>query len=102
MKACPRKVFMMDEDDKVRVDPERVEDCILCNACLEVCEPRRATSDDGDDGPPKAVSVRGDDTAFIFKFETDGALSAKDVLEKSLDIIGDGYSDLAEKIAELK
>ncbi len=101
VKACPRKVFMMDEDDKVRVDPERVEDCILCNACLEVCEPRRATSDDGDDGPPKAVSVRGDDTAFIFKFETDGSLTPSGAIAEACKRLEVEFNDFRDALGDL-
>jgi DNA-directed RNA polymerase subunit D len=101
VKACPRKVFMMDDDDKVRVDPEREEDCILCMACIEVCEPARDSSEGGE-GERSAVSVKDDENSFIFRFETDGSLSASDALLEACKRLEVRYAEFRDAMGELE
>jgi len=45
-----------------------------------------------------AIKVSGDDTKFIFKFETDGSLKAKDALIESARILEEKYKDFLESL----
>lgn len=69
--ACPKGVFVK-KDGKVRVKDSSA--CSLCMRCVEVCE-------------QGAISVKGDETAFRFKVESVCGLTAKEILERALDII---------------
>ena len=63
-------------------------DCSLCRSCME------------DAGEGK-VTVEGDDTNFFFKFETDGSLSAKQVLDKAAEILSQEAKAFADDVAAL-
>lgn len=45
------------------------------------------------------IRVRGDDTRFIFKFETDGSMTPYAALAKAVDIIGDKFDVLGKLVA---
>ncbi len=77
LEACPKSVFA-EKSGKVSVVHE--EQCSLCMRCVDVC----AT---------EAVSVKGDETSFIFTVESVSGLSAKKILETALD-------NLEEKVKE--
>jgi DNA-directed RNA polymerase subunit D len=67
---CPRDVF------EVKSGKLKVKDPLNCSMCKE-CE---STS-------KGAVHVGADDTNFFFKYETDGSLTAKQALDKAMEII---------------
>jgi len=85
VRYCPKKVFEK-EGEKVIVKNNSA--CDLCNSCVEVCK-------------PGAVSVKGDDTKFIFTFETDGSISAKDALIKALDILSKTFSQVKDMLSTI-
>ncbi len=85
-KYCPRDVFER-VDDKVTV--ARPEECILCGKCVEVCE-------------LDAVKVDGDDTKFVFRFETDGAVTAKEALEYALKLLADKSEELRNAMTAME
>ncbi len=85
--SCPKKVFEV-EGGKLVV--KRPIDCSLCMTCVE---------ETGDEDSP--ISVIGDDTAFVFKFETDGSLTAQQVLDKATEILVDQAKDFAAQVAAL-
>ena len=78
---CPKKVFVA---DKGQLKVKNPLDCSLCMACV-----------DADKG---MVEVRPDDRNFIFKFETDGSLSAENALNKALSILSQQADDFTAKI----
>ena len=82
---CPKKVFDV-EDGKLVA--KRPLDCSLCGTCTE------------NEGRG-AITVNGDDTNFFFKFETDGSLTAKQVLDKAAEILSQDSKNFADLIAEL-
>jgi len=82
IEACPKKI-LVEKDGKLVV--RDVEKCSLCKSCMEVCE-------------EGAIKVSGDDTKFIFKFETDGSLKAKDALIESARILEEKYKDFLESL----
>ena len=82
---CPKKVF---EAEGGKLVAKRPLDCSLCGTCTE------------NEGKG-AITVKGDDTNFFFKFETDGSLTAKQVLDKAAEILSQDSQNFADLIAEL-
>jgi len=83
--ACPRKVLAVKEGKAQVVN---LEACNLCMACVEACE-------------KKAITVEGDETKFIFQFETDGSLSARDALMYALEHLEGEFTALHDSIGEM-
>ena len=77
---CPTHVFDK-KDGKVKVVAE--DKCILCMRCVEVSE---------------GVSVTADDTVFMFDVESVSGLTAKEILNKSLDTLEERAESLAESV----
>jgi DNA-directed RNA polymerase subunit D len=85
VKVCPRDVLGI-KDGKLEV--VNLEDCILCGACVDACI-------------RDAISIKGDDTKFIFEYETDGSLTARDTLRKALEILEKRFDDFREEVGTL-
>lgn len=84
--ACPKHVYSV-EDGKLKArDPVS---CNLCMSCVEHI------------GAGKGLSVHGDPENFIFKFETDGSLTARQALDKAVEILSAEASDFASDIEAL-
>ena len=86
IKACPRGVLAKKDGKIVVVD---LEACMLCKACVEAC---------GFD----AIKVEGDTTRFLFDFETDGSLTAKQTLVKALELLEIKFEEFREGISALE
>ena len=82
---CPKKVF---DAEGGKLVAKRPLDCSLCGTCTE------------NEGKG-AITVKGDDTNFFLKFETDGSLTAKQVLDKAAEILSQESKDFAALVAEL-
>lgn len=80
---CPKKVFEV-EGGKLVV--KRLIDCSLCNTCAET---------------DPAIEVRGDENNFVFKFETDGSLTAKQVLDKAAQVLVEEVADFVDQVSAL-
>ena len=85
-KMCPKKVFDV-VDGKLVV--ARSDDCSLCMTCVE---------NFNGEGP---ISVVGDDTNFVFKFETDGSLTAQQVLDKATEILKKESEEFKSQVLSL-
>ena len=83
--ACPKKVFEV-SGGKLKVKKGAEYDCILCNTCSEM-EP--------------GIKVIPKDTDFVFRFETDGSLTAQEVLDEAVKILSESAKDLGDKIVAL-
>lgn len=68
---CPKDVFVT-EGGKLKV--KNPMDCSLCMTCVEMTE-------------KGTIEVKADDKNFIFKFETDGSMTAEAALNKALALI---------------
>ncbi len=86
VKVCPKGVLAKEDRKIVVKHPER---CNLCNSCVEVCD-------------AGVIRVAGDPTKILFKFETDGALQAKEVLVRGLKILEERFENLREQISSLE
>ncbi len=76
--VCPVNILEADEEFRVT----DIEKCTLCKLCEEASEGR--------------IKVKGDPTRFLFRFETDGALTAQQVLAKALEILEERLAQVAE------
>jgi DNA-directed RNA polymerase subunit D len=83
--VCPRKVLAKKEGKLVVED---LEACTLCMACVDACS-------------HGALEVEGDATKFLFEFETDGSLTARDTLRKALDILEKKFDGFREDVSNL-
>ena len=84
--ACPRDVLKA-VDGKPAVDD--LEACILCRSCEEACD-------------VGAITVSGDDTKFLFEFETDGSLTARQTLNKALEILEQQFEQFREDVSAME
>lgn len=84
MDICPKGVF------EVKAGKLKVTDMMNCNICRE-CE----TVSKG------AVKIDADETSFYFKYETDGSLTAQQVLDKAMDILSKETAEVFSNIEEL-
>ena len=86
LKSCPVNVFEL-QNKKLRV--KNLLNCILCNACVDIADPKGA------------VEVNGSDTDFIFFIESWGQLSPKEILLKALDTFDEKLDDFGDKLKKL-
>jgi DNA-directed RNA polymerase subunit D len=84
-KLCPKKIL---EIENGKLVAKRPMGCSLCMACVESC----------DEG---AITITGDDKNFVFKYETDGSLTAEQVLGKAIEILSQKAKDFGEAVAAL-
>lgn len=96
---CPKDI--LGEKNKKITIPDNLEDCTLCNSCEEVCMTKMEDAKEGKE-PKPAISVKGDNTKFIFKFETDGSMSAKEAFKFTLKFLEDKFNDFRDQVSKLK
>ncbi len=96
---CPKDVLGFNTKGNLAV--KNLLACDLCNACVEICEPRpKGGKNMGE--MIKAIRVEGKDDMFIFTMDTDGSYTAKDAFEAALDILENKYQDFRESISTMK
>ncbi len=83
---CPKKVFEVEDGKLVVKNPL---DCSLCMTCTEHV------------GERGGVTVTADDRNFLFKFETDGSLTAQQTLDKALEVLTSEANDFASQLEAL-
>lgn len=91
VKSCPRGALEL-KGGKVAV--KDLERCDLCMNCLNFCE-----STDGSKEP--AIEVTGREDKFVFSFETDGSLKAKDVLAFAFQHLEGKFEEIRELVSGL-
>jgi len=84
--VCPKDVFVKEGKKIVAAHPER---CNLCMACVESCE-------------LGCIKVEENQNRIVFKYETDGALTAKDLLVRALKMLEERYSGFSEMVSSLQ
>lgn len=93
---CPKKIFVND-GGKIKIEKKNVMECTLCNSCVDVCS--QSTNNDKTKVP---IQVKGDDTKFLFSFETDGALSARVALTEALTVLEAKFSAFRDIVSEIQ
>lgn len=82
IEACPVNVY--DKKEKKPV-VKNLMNCHLCRACQDICE-------------KEAINVQGSKKDFIVNIESWGQMSAKEILEKSCDILTNKLEEISEAI----
>ena len=83
---CPKNILEIKNNKLIITD---IEKCTICKSCMELCE-------------EKAITVKGDENKFLFHFETDGSLTAKDAIEASIKILKGKYIEFGKLLKDLK
>jgi len=78
--ACPVNILKA-EKGKITITDKKA--CTLCNSCVEVCE-------------EDAITVDGDDTKFIFKIESQGAIPPKEIFKIACEILEGKAKELSK------
>jgi len=86
IELCPPHILEMKNNKLVVTD---IEKCTTCKSCSDICE-----SD--------AITVKDNEQKFVFRFETDGSLSAHDVLHQSAAILSKKYETFGSLLKKLK
>lgn len=86
VKVCPKGVLSKEDRKIVAKHPEK---CNLCNSCVDICD-------------AGVIKVTADPTKILFRFETDGALPAKEVLLHGLKLLEERFDGLREQISSLE
>lgn len=86
VKVCPKGVLSKEDRKIVAKHPEK---CNLCNSCVEVCD-------------AGVIKVIADPGKVLFRFETDGSLSAKEVLVRGLKTLEERFEGLREQVSALE
>jgi len=84
--VCPQDVFAKEKKEIVVAHPER---CNLCMACVDACE-------------LKCVKVEENPSKIIFHYETDGSLTAKELLKHALKMLEEKYTGFIEMVSSLQ
>ncbi len=93
---CPKNIFAL-KNNKIIIQ-NNFEECTLCNSCVEVCNP---TSKSKSASKP-AITIKDNEDKFIFKFETDGSIPAKNAFEFTLRFLEDKFNEFREQVSKLK
>ena len=82
VESCPKKIFDIKSGNLV-IKKEKLNDCILCMACKDVCN---------------SIEIEEDSTKTIFYFESWGQLTNKEVFNEATKIFDDKLNEFIKKI----
>ncbi|MCK5037818.1 MAG: DNA-directed RNA polymerase subunit D [Thermoplasmata archaeon] len=83
---CPVNIIVK-EGKKVKATD--IGKCTMCNSCVEICE-------------LDAIKIGHEDNKFIFRFETDGALLAKEALIYATAHVAAAFEEVTELLDVMK
>jgi DNA-directed RNA polymerase subunit D len=84
VEVCPEGIFVK-EDGKIKTQNEI--ECTLCMDCVDACAK-----------DPAAVEVSGDETTFIFKVESTGALPVERIVVEAVKILDKKIKDFRKQV----
>lgn len=87
IEACPKNIFEL-KNNKLHINPDKIMECTLCEACQDVC-------------PKKAVTVSSKENNFTFFVESWGQLSSKEIMLKSAEVLKEKLDDFSEKLKSM-
>ncbi|OPY45033.1 MAG: DNA-directed RNA polymerase subunit D [Methanoregulaceae archaeon PtaU1.Bin222] len=90
---CPRGILVI-KGGRVAVSEGRVEECSLCRLCERACLNTGI-------GEESAISIKSEESRYIFVVEGDGSLPVHAILEEALKYLKSQSDELFEKIGEL-
>ena len=83
---CPKGILMMEDDILTVTDPFK---CNLCSLCMAVCD-------------IDSIVVQGKGDSFIFRMESDGSFTARDLLLEGANVIINNAKQLNEILTEIE
>lgn len=86
VKACPKKILQV-KDGKLEIT--EILKCTLCKDCVKAC-------------PKGAINVSWDETTFIFKIESTGALPVDQIVKEATNILEGKTKALSKEISRLR
>lgn len=98
VKICPKNILEIKA--KKLVTRDNVEDCIMCDSCIEVCTAHKKFRSDKNAELP--LNIKGDNTKFLFKFETDTSMTAKEAFDYTLKFLEGKFNNFREQVSKLK
>jgi DNA-directed RNA polymerase subunit D len=98
VEVCPKNIFVR-KNNKLETQ-NNIEDCTLCNSCVELYQAMVKEGNGKDTNP--AITITGDENKFIFKFETDGSILAKDAMKYALNYLENKFNDFRDQVSKLK
>ena len=84
-KNCPQGVFEA-KKGKLSVDKEKLLDCHLCGACIDL--------------EPGVIKLNESDTDFVFYIEPWGQLTVKQIVSEAFDIFEKKLDDFADNVSK--
>lgn len=90
---CPRGILVI-KGGRVAVSEGRVEECSLCRLCERACLNTGI-------GEESAITIKSEESRYIFVVEGDGSLPVHAILEEALKYLKSQSDELFEKIGEL-
>ncbi|NYT20420.1 MAG: DNA-directed RNA polymerase subunit D [Methanomicrobiales archaeon] len=90
---CPRDILEI-RGGRVAVVEGRLESCSLCRLCERACLNTGI-------GEEAGITVRSDETRFLFVVEGDGSLPAKSIIRQGLDYLRTQSLELTAQINEI-
>jgi len=85
VEQCPQSVFEV-KNNKLVLNKDNLLKCHLCNACVDICEPKGA------------ITVDKNEKEFIFYVESWGQLEPKEIINEALKIIKDTSDEFIKEI----
>ncbi len=90
---CPRDILEI-RGGRVAVVDGRLESCSLCRLCERACLNTGI-------GEEAGITVRSDETRFLFVVEGDGSLPAKSIIRQGLEYVRTQSQELSAQITEI-
>jgi len=85
IERCPRNILELSKD-KVKITD--IEKCTMCQTCVEAC-------------PREAIRIGHDDSRFIFRIESTGALPPERILLKAIEALGKRCKEFVKQVKKL-
>jgi DNA-directed RNA polymerase II subunit RPB3 len=90
--SCPTRVFRLD-DTTLKVDIEDADKCMFCNECVKCAKNLNV---------PNLVSVKPRMDRFLFRYESNGSLSAGDIFIAAIRTLSQKVSFIQNAILKLE
>ena len=96
VEECPRAILEVlgPKGKKIKVVNGKLPDCSMCRLCEKAC----MTTGIGDE---PAIRISAEPDRFIFVVESDGALPAKEIMERALMYLKEQSDELENQISEI-
>ncbi len=83
VKVCPKNIYV-NKSNKVVIDKDKLNDCILCGACVDATEGN--------------IKLNESDKDFIFTIESWGQLNVKEIVSVAVDLLMEQANEFIEAL----